>query len=85
MTFAVPIVFVGNKCDLVKKVDLEEAQMMTAVYKYAALIEASAKSDEHVTSVFETMLDKMLQVEELKPGASGGAINSNKKKDCKMS
>lgn len=84
MTFAVPIVFVGTKCDLAnKKVDLEEAKMMTAVYKYAALIEASAKLNEHVTGVFETVLDKMLQVEELRPGASGGT--NAKKKDCKVS
>jgi GTPase SAR1 family protein len=84
MTFAVPIVFAGTKADLAnKRVDVEEATMMTSVYKFAALIETSAKNSNNVVAAFDTLLEKMLQVEELKPGANGQA--AHKKKECKVS
>ena len=68
----VPIVLVGNKCDLtgLRQISVAEAQSTVASWN-AACIEASAKQNLNVAQVFETMLAEI----EKQPGETPKETN----------
>jgi small GTP-binding protein len=73
MAVQLPIIIVGNKCDLVKerRISTQEGQELAKKYGGVKFIEASAKTKDNVE---ETFMDAARQVDE--------KVKSRKKKDC---
>lgn len=79
----VPIVIVGNKCDLTaqRQVSYEELQKLANEWN-AAGVEASAKQNQNVTEIFQQILEKVEGLKASdgsngdKKAASGGCIVS---------
>jgi small GTP-binding protein len=62
-TKEIPIIFLGNKCDLIKEqqVDLKELQNFAANYTKAAAYLSSAKTGQNVEHAFKTLTENILE------------------------
>lgn len=62
-TQEIPIIFLGNKCDLVneQQVDLNELEHFASNYKKAIAFLSSAKTGENVELAFKTLSEKILE------------------------
>eukprot|EP01127_Copromyxa_protea_P000552 TRINITY_DN10469_c0_g1_i1.p1 TRINITY_DN10469_c0_g1~~TRINITY_DN10469_c0_g1_i1.p1 ORF type:complete len:216 (-),score=24.85 TRINITY_DN10469_c0_g1_i1:77-724(-) len=67
----VPIVLVGNKCDLVKKREVEQKEGKEIAREYnCPFLEASAKGDINITETFHSLIEQIWQKNG--PPTSGG-------------
>lgn len=63
-----PFVLVGNKTDLIedneeaRKVGKEEAEQLSATWGDCVYLEASAKKDENVETVFSTVIERVVEI-----------------------
>eukprot|EP01121_Diplochlamys_sp_Union-15-3_P003326 TRINITY_DN1317_c0_g1_i1.p1 TRINITY_DN1317_c0_g1~~TRINITY_DN1317_c0_g1_i1.p1 ORF type:complete len:215 (-),score=34.02 TRINITY_DN1317_c0_g1_i1:57-701(-) len=59
-TTNVPMVLVGNKCDLAKKREVDNKTGKDVAKRYACpFLEASAKTDENIQEIFFTLIDQI--------------------------
>jgi len=78
---SVPMVLVGNKCDLndQRVITVEQGQELAKKFSGAAFLEASAKSKHNVDAIFH---DLIRQINKSAPQAGGAAGGGGKKKGC---
>eukprot|EP01126_Amoeba_proteus_P028722 TRINITY_DN282_c0_g4_i1.p1 TRINITY_DN282_c0_g4~~TRINITY_DN282_c0_g4_i1.p1 ORF type:complete len:216 (+),score=37.08 TRINITY_DN282_c0_g4_i1:127-774(+) len=58
----VPLVLVGNKCDLVKKREVEQKDGKEMAREYRCpFLEASAKNDVNINEIFHSLIDQLWQ------------------------
>jgi Fe2+ transport system protein B len=61
----VPMIVVGNKCDMIKKreVELKDAKEITKNYG-CPLLESSAKNDININEIFFSLIDQVCFIRE---------------------
>eukprot|EP01120_Amphizonella_sp_Union-15-10_P015382 TRINITY_DN790_c0_g1_i1.p1 TRINITY_DN790_c0_g1~~TRINITY_DN790_c0_g1_i1.p1 ORF type:complete len:215 (+),score=39.08 TRINITY_DN790_c0_g1_i1:66-710(+) len=70
----VPMVLVGNKCDLIKKREVETREGKDLAKSYQCpFLESSAKTDENIQEIFYSLIDQIWN-------QTGGPPTPNKKK-----
>jgi len=80
---SVPLVLVGNKCDLGEQrvISTEQGQQLAAKFGNCTFLESSAKTRTNVEQIF---YDLIRQVNARKPGGGGGGGGAGGKKRCTL-
>ncbi len=82
----IPIVLVGNKCDLEKErqITFEEGQQLADKYGKIQFYEASAKTRKNVHEIFLDCAVQVFEKVKKKKSSTSGASSSKEKKDCSV-
>ena len=86
-TGSVPVVLVGNKCDLEphRQVSREQAAALASRWKVGSPMESSARKRHHVDKVFMLAIEAALKGRRPPShGPDGAARSSARRKGCKM-
>jgi len=78
-----PVIFVGNKCDLVEDRQVDSGTPRDMVKEKACdYIETSAKTGENVDKAFSTIVRKIMDRETAESGSRGKSVEGKKKRKC---
>ena len=85
-----PVLFVGNKKDLIHKSDPDQrkavnsrqVQEIANAYGFLKPIEASAKTGDNVSKIFQTIASELLEKEKKSPNRQARVQRSTKRAPC---